>query len=76
MTDTTEDDPMWMVVTLKSGTQLRMKVTEYTVSRHVVTQHLDKLSWVKHSTSPTKLTELDLGEVAAIHTEYMETPNA
>lgn len=71
------DNPFWMVITLKSGTQAQMMVTEYTIKRAPITGQLTSMNWTRHPDSPTNLTELDLAEVAMVHTEWIkDTTNA
>jgi hypothetical protein len=59
-----------MVITLKSGTQIRQRVTGYRIERCPLTRELSQVEWALHRFSQVKITELNLGEVAAIHSEY------
>ena len=68
MTDT--EAQMWMVVTLKSGHQFHTRVTEYTVKHHPISEQFTGMSWTTHEDSPTRLTRLDLEQVAMVHTEF------
>ena len=60
--------PFTMVVTLKSGVQIRMRVTEYTVGRNGFGA-LVRLKWTGAEDTDTNLKYLDTDEVAAIHSE-------
>jgi hypothetical protein len=66
-----DTDPIWMVVTLKSGAQLRALVEQYVVKRCPITGLFTRIEWTHHESSPTKLAALSIDEVAAVHTEYV-----
>lgn len=63
------EGPMLMVVTLKSGTQVRMDVDEYTIQRN----HFGALvgiKWQATDRPAATIEHLDIDEVAAVHTEW------
>lgn len=64
-----DDGPMLMVVTLKSGVQIRMDVSEYTVQLNGLNA-IAGLKWAGTDSSDTSLRYVDLDEIAAIHTEW------
>jgi hypothetical protein len=61
---------MKMVVTLKSGAQIRVGVKEFTVSTGRLSSELRALNWT-HDDDPlgTSLNWIDMAEVAAVHAE-------
>jgi hypothetical protein len=65
----TETTPMFMVVTLKSGVQIRTEVSEYTVRRTRADQ-LVGLKWQATESTEASIEHLDMAEVAAVHTEW------
>ena len=66
----------WMVVTLKSGTQLKTLVTEYVVRWDTITGQLCELEWATHPASPIRLRKIDLSEVAAVHSDFTHLQHA
>lgn len=71
-----DDKPFNMVITLKSGVQLKTKVTEYTIGRNGLGS-LVTLKWTTADDSDTRIRYFDLDEVAAVHTEWLRAqPNA
>jgi hypothetical protein len=66
------NDTFTMVVTLKSGTQIRFEVTEYTVGRNGLNE-LARLKWTGAEGADTNLQYLSLDEVAAVHSEGLST---
>jgi hypothetical protein len=66
---TVDGKPTFMVVTLKSGQQIRMKVSEYTVAHNGLGE-LARLNWTCAEDTAAMIRHLDLGEVAAVHTEW------
>jgi hypothetical protein len=73
-TETTVEGPeetlgeFTMVVTLKSGTQIRTQVTAYTVGRNGLGA-LARLKWAGADGADAALQYIDLEEVAAVHSE-------
>lgn len=70
-------DLFTMVVTLKSGVQIRAQVTEYTVGRRPL-GGLARLRWTGgqdggHVYAGGALQYLDLDEVAAVHSEGLQS---
>ena len=61
--------PVMMVVTLKSGTQIRVKVGDYTIQRNGL-QELVGLKWTATEDNTVNLQFLDIKEIAAIHSEH------
>ena len=74
MNDTTDHEPVWMVLTFKRGAQIRTLVHEYTVRENGL-NHLVGITWSTHEDSPTRLMKFDISEVAAVHTEYFTDPD-
>jgi hypothetical protein len=66
------DDAFTMVVTLKSGVQIRVKVTEYTVGRNGLGD-LSRLRWTSAENADSALKYVQLDEIAAIHGEDLST---
>lgn len=66
---------MKMVLTFKSGAQIRIDVTEYTACPNIM-GGIDSLRWTTPDTWKTKLSCVDLNEVAAIHAENDDTEPA
>lgn len=60
---------MIMVLTLKSGTQIRIEVTEFTTRKDLAGTEFSQLSWVTPETAKTKLHSLILSEIACVHIE-------
>lgn len=58
-----------MVVTLKSGIQIRQTVEEYTVEKSALLGELRGLKWTFGDTHDVNIKWMDVGEVAAIHSE-------
>ncbi len=59
-----------MVVTLRSGTQIRIGVKEFTVQSASLSAELRGLKWVPDDNpAGSSLPWLDLSEVAAVHAE-------
>lgn len=69
----TSDDLFTMVVTLKSGAQIRAQVTAYTVGRAALGGDLARLKWTGAEDADASLQYLDLGEVAAVHSEGLQS---
>lgn len=69
----TSKDQFTMVVTLKSGTQIRAQVTEYTVGRAPLGGALARLRWTGGEDADAALQYLDLDEVAAVHSEGLQS---
>lgn len=68
-TATADDKRMLMVVTLKSGVQIRMDVSEYTVKRNYFGA-LTGIEWQCTEDTGAMIQHLELDEVAAVHTEW------
>ena len=69
----TSNDTFTMVVTLKSGAQIRSQVTEYTVGRNALGGGLARLRWTGGEDADAALQFLDLDEVAAVHSEGLQS---
>jgi hypothetical protein len=67
--ETHESGLLTMVVTLKSGTQIRMRVSEYTIQRSPL-RELVGIKWTATEDNTVSLKYLDVDEVAAIHSEF------
>lgn len=62
---------MFMVVTLKSGVQLRVDVDEYTVGLNGLGE-LKRLKWKANEATTSNIKYVDLDQVVAVHTEWPE----
>ncbi|HLU96224.1 MAG TPA: hypothetical protein VKZ89_05230, partial [Thermobifida alba] len=62
-------DATWMVVTLKSGVQIRVRVTGCASERNRISKQITRLTWDYADEDPPEIVHLDLTEVAAVHTE-------
>ncbi len=61
---------MTMVVTLKSGVQIRIPVKEYTVKSASLSAELRGIEWTyDNDPDGARLTWLDLSQVTAVHAE-------
>jgi hypothetical protein len=59
-----------MVVTLKSGAQIKVGVKEFTIARGRLEGELRRLEWTyDNDLLGTSLNWLDMSQVAAVHTE-------
>lgn len=67
-----DNDMFTMVVTMKSGAQIRVPVTEYTLGRNGL-GNLARLKWTRAEGSGVNLEYLSLEEVAAVHSEGLST---
>ena len=63
---------MKMVVTLKSGTQIKADVEDYTTQRSPIFGELRGLKWRTTEQPSVVLSWLNPAEVAAIHAEFEE----
>jgi hypothetical protein len=61
---------MKMVVTLKSGVQIKADVEDSTVGRSPVFGELRELKWTSTERPTVRIQWLDMGEVAAVHAEF------
>lgn len=68
VTSAADNDTFTMVVTLKSGAQIRTQVTEYRVGRNGLND-LARLRWTCADGADASLQYLKLEEVAAVHSE-------
>lgn len=59
-----------MVVTLKSGVQLRFEVEEYTVKRNPLTKQFEGLDWTWTQPVQSNLRYVNADEIAAVHSEW------
>jgi hypothetical protein len=66
---TDETGSMLMVITLKSGVQIRVDVDQYTVQEYR-TGELAGLKWEATENTTAAPKWLDVTEVAAVHTEW------
>lgn len=66
---TQDDGPMLMVVTLKSGVQIRMQVEKFVITSNGLGQAVG-LRWEGAESSLVSIEHLDFGEVAAVHAEW------
>ena len=60
---------MKMVVTLKSGIQIKADVEEFTTGRSPVFGELRELKWTSTERPEVRISWLAIGEVAAVHAE-------
>lgn len=67
---------MKMVITFHSGAQVRVDVTKYEVSTQQMTGELQKLRWTTPDGWGQKLMHVALNQVACIHTEQDQEPDA
>lgn len=68
--------PLVMVVTLKSGVQIRTQVTEYSVGRGGLSDQMTSLKWSFDEDGDSRLRYVDLAEVVAVHSEWPEAVTA
>lgn len=61
---------MKMVITLKSGVQIKADVEDCTIGRSPVFGELRELKWTLPEEPDVKIGWLDINEVAAVHAEY------
>lgn len=61
---------MKMVVTLKSGVQIKADVEEYTTKKSPIFGELRGLEWKTTDQPTVVISWIDAGEVAAIHAEF------
>lgn len=61
---------LFMVVTLKSGVQLRFEVDEYTVKRNPLTKQFEGLDWTWTQPVQSNLRYVNADEIAAVHSEW------
>jgi hypothetical protein len=61
---------MKMVVTLKSGVQIKADVEDSTVGRSAVFGELREPKWTSTERPAVRIQWLDMGEVAAVHAEF------
>jgi hypothetical protein len=61
---------MKMVITLKSGVQIKADVEDCTVGRSQVFGELRDLKWTSTERPGVRIGWLDMGEVAAVHAEF------
>ena len=61
---------MKMVVTLKSGVQIKADVEDFTTGTSAVLGELRNLKWTSAERPAVRIQWLDMGEVAAVHAEY------
>lgn len=61
---------MKMVVTLKSGVQIKADVEEATIGRSAVFGELRDLKWTSTERPAVRISWLDMNEVAAVHAEF------
>lgn len=66
-------ETMLMVVTLRSGAQIRMRVRSFKMQSSPL-GGLAGLEWKAAAGSPVTIEHLDLSEVVAIHTEQQGAP--
>lgn len=66
---------MKMVVTLKSGVQIRADVEDFTTGQSPVFGELRALKWTTTAQPGTVIQWLDVSEVAAVHAEYEWQPD-
>ena len=60
---------MKMVVTLKSGVQIKADVEDFTTGASPVFGELRNLKWTTTERPEVRINWLDMGEVAAVHAE-------
>lgn len=60
-----------MVVTLRSGTQLRIDVDSFSTGSAPLSGNLQQLKWSRATGATNELNWLNLDEVAAVHAEDM-----
>lgn len=70
------EGPFYMVITFKSGAQIRAKVTGYTIGRNLVTKELQTVEWTTADDSETTIRYFDMDEVVAVHTEWIPAVDA
>ena len=63
------DGAFTMVVTLKSGTQIRVQVTDYSIGRNRLGDFA-RLKWTSAGAPAATLTYVDVDEIVAIHSEW------
>jgi hypothetical protein len=61
-----------MVVTLKSGVQIKAEVEEFSTGTSSLFGELRTLAWTESERAAVRLNWLDRGEVAAVHAEFDE----
>ena len=66
---------LFMVVTLKSGVQLRFEVDEYTVKRNPLTNQFEGLDWTWTQPVQSNLRYVNPEEIAAVHSEWGQLQN-
>jgi hypothetical protein len=70
MAEPTEARTMKMVITLKSGVQIKADVEGLTTGVSPVFGELRNLKWTTTEQPEVRISWLDIGEVAAVHAEY------
>jgi hypothetical protein len=58
-----------MVITLKSGVQIRADVESFSTGAAAVSGELRNLKWAATDHPAVKITWVDVGEIAAVHGE-------
>ncbi len=61
---------MKMVITLKSGVQIKADVEDFTTGTSAVLGELRELKWTAAGRPEVQVNWLDIGEVAAVHAEF------
>jgi hypothetical protein len=70
MADTAKASTMKMVITLKSGVQIKADVEDFTTGTSPVFGELRNLKWTTTEQPGVVVSWLDISEVAAVHGEF------
>lgn len=66
-----EEPGLVMVLTLRSGTQLRSYVVDYKVTSDALTGEITGLTWEAHPDAASQLKAVQMEDIAAVATEEL-----